>query len=238
MYIRLYGRVYGYDIEKNENDEYVAVGDSKLIGNFKKPLIIDATKQIVARRYYDVEVFGHEILGDKYVVITGQHTRLLLPGDAVILSRTNEKVVVYGSGRKSFSYYQDGVLKRRPYIYSDGSLSFKAYKFVEEPIEENTDWMDDNLKYNYDCFYKLIKTYYPQAKDKYIYNEFKTWYEAKKDLIALFREHPQWNDKEKCIAIDLPINRNVDNNVVAFAARECLRNHLYFHVEPWRHMIV
>ena len=103
MYIRLYGRVYGYDIEKNENDEYVAVGDSKLIGNFKKPLIIDATKQIVARRYYDVEVFGHEILGDKYVVITGQHTRLLLPGDAVILSRTNEKVVVYGSGRKSFS---------------------------------------------------------------------------------------------------------------------------------------
>ena len=105
MYIRLYGRVYGYDIEKNENDEYVAVGDSKLIGNFKKPLIIDATKQIVARRYYDAEVFGHEILGDKYVVITGQHTRLLLPGDAVILSRTNEKVVVYGSGRKSFSYY-------------------------------------------------------------------------------------------------------------------------------------
>ena len=27
MYIRLCGRVYGYDIEKNENDEYVAVGD-------------------------------------------------------------------------------------------------------------------------------------------------------------------------------------------------------------------
>ena len=234
MYIRLYGRVYGYDIEKNENDEYVAVGDSKLIGNFKKPLIIDATKQIVARRYYDVEVFGHEILGDKYVVITGQHTRLLLPGDAVILSRTNEKVVVYGSGRKSFSYYQDGVLKRRPYIYSDGSLSFKAYKFVEEPIEENTDWMDDNLKYNYDCFYKLIKTYYPQAKDKYIYNEFKTWYEAKKDLIALFREHPQWNDKEKCIAIDLPINRNVDNNVVAFAARETDNNCIRFHETAYR----
>lgn len=220
MYIRLYGRVYGYDIEKNENDEYVIVGDQKLIGNFKKPLIIDATKQIVTRRWYDAELFGHEIFGDKYAFITGQHTRLLLPGDAVILSRTNEKVVVYGSGRKSFSYYQDGVLKRRPYIYSDGSLSFKAYKFVEEPIEENTDWMDDNLKYNYDCFYKLIKTYYPQAKDKYIYNEFKTWYEAKKDLIALFREHPQWNDKEKCIAIDLPINRNVDGSVVASAARE------------------
>lgn len=220
MYIRLYGRVYGYDIEKNENDEYVIVGDSKLIGNFKKPLIIDATKQIVTRRWYDAELFGHEIFGDKYAFITGQHTRLLLPGDAVILSRTNKKVVVYGSGRKSFSYYQDGVLKKRPYIYSDGSLSFKAYKFVEEPIEENTDWMDSNLKYNYDCFYKLIKTYYPQAKDKYIYNEFKTWYEAKKDLIALFREHPQWNDKEKCIAIDLPINRNVDGSVVASAARE------------------
>ena len=72
MYIRLCGRVYGYDIEKNENDEYVAVGDPKLIGNFKKPLIIDATNQIVARRYYDVEVFGHEILGDKYGVITGK----------------------------------------------------------------------------------------------------------------------------------------------------------------------
>ena len=39
MYIRLYGRIYGYDIEKNENDEYVAVGDPKLIGNFKKPLM-------------------------------------------------------------------------------------------------------------------------------------------------------------------------------------------------------
>ena len=38
MYIRLYGRVYGYDIEKNENDKYVIVGDSKLIGNFKKHL--------------------------------------------------------------------------------------------------------------------------------------------------------------------------------------------------------
>lgn len=220
MYIRLYGHVWGYDIEENENDEYEIVGNSKLIGNFKKPLIIDATKKMVDRKWYKSEVFGHEILGDKYIFISDSQTRLLFPGDTVILSRTNKKVVVYGSGRKSFSYYQDGVLKRRPYIYSDGSLSFKAYKFVEEPIDENTDWMDSNLKYNYDCFYKLIKTYYPQAKDKYIYNEFKTWYEAKKNLIALFREHPQWNDKEKCIAIDLPIYRNADGTVVASAARE------------------
>lgn len=224
MYIRLNDVVYGHKDKKGiENN-----AQSEEVIRLKKPVIVKAEEfRIQVRsswRDYMTYAYKTEITGDNYIQPSTACMRLLIPGDTVKLKKGGTKVRVNTSTRQSFTFYDaDGSLKRRPYFYKNGELSFDTIDKENDENEEDklsTDWMDDNLKYNYECFKNLIRTYYPNAVEDYIRKEFDLWYDAKKNLMDVFRKHPNWNEKEKCIVCDLQISRATDLRSVASAANE------------------
>ena len=224
MYIRLNaGLIYGYE---NKSDAEADVKRKEII-RLKKPVVIKAEefRVDVSKPYYHytIHLYKTELTGDNYILPGGNCKKLLAPGDVVKLKKGGEKIRVYSSGMQSFSFYTDnGCTKRRPYFYKNGDLSFETIDKDDEEVKEEltTDWMDDNLKYNYECFKNLIRIYYPEAEEDCILKEFNLWYNAKKDLMETFRKHPNWNEKEKCIICDLQISRKTDISSITTAANE------------------
>ena len=162
----------------------------------KYPVYVDGEVYYICDNYNGIEIDSKLLYNDEKILVKGK-------GDEVY--------TVVGSGVVMYrAENADGVQIRRNYVNKKGELTFKRYIEPNETIEVVE---SDGFKQ----FVKAVHSNSAYDREDYlpaIYKNYETAVEAKSRLREILSKHPNWNEDQQCIEVDVSFARQLDSNTV------------------------